>query len=184
MIDLDYYEIGHQFELEGNVEFAKSNYEKCLFGNYTAEQFCNIAVFLWNQNDIEKATVFIQRACELDDSNVHFQAIAGTLFGKTSEKSTAREHWERAHQLEPLDMDILYRLVAICFIQKDYPRILELLNPLLRTKERNPEGGFPIYAKPKNMEDEMIIHLSRELIDAYAALLRGCEERSKLNNGT
>jgi tetratricopeptide (TPR) repeat protein len=177
MTDPNFYEIGRQHELEGNAKLAKLNYEKCLFGSYTASQFCNIAVFLNEQKDDETAVLFIERACLLEEENADYQWIAGTLYGRTGKDSLARRHYERAHKLAPTNIDILYRLVLLCNVQRDHRRVLELLNPILRTKERNSEPGVPSFAKPANIEDNMIIALSRELIDAYAGLLRECQRR-------
>lgn len=100
-----YYNRAHLYELTGQLDLAKTNYEKAIELNpYVANSYNNLAVVYTKLKNIEMALNYFNRAIQADPSDVRYYYNIGYTYEENRNYKESLIWYERVLKMQPNNM--------------------------------------------------------------------------------
>lgn len=173
---------------EGNIEVARSEYEKVISSDNDAvlvyKELINI---YWQMGNGKKALELTEKLKEIDGESVKTNMFLGSFYLSANEPVLARESWEKVLQLEPENEMATVYLAAYYYSDNKLKESVDYWNKFLQQQPESAEGYFQLglVQEKLGMLDEALAsykkvnELKTEAKEAYLARARIYETRKQ-----
>ena len=185
-----YYLKGVLEQKSGNIEAAKSEYEKVIsYDNNAVLVYKELANIYWQTGNGKKALELTQKLKELDGDSVKTNMFLGAFYLSANEPILAKESWEKVLELEPNNEMATVYLAAYYYSDNQLKESVDYWKKFLQQQPESAEGYFQLglVQEKLGMTDEAlesykkVSELKSEAKEAYLATARIYETQKKFD---
>ncbi len=185
-----YYLKGLLAQKTGNIETAKSEYEKVIANDSDAILvYKELANIYFQTGNGKKALELTQKLKEIDGDSVKTNMFLGSFYLAANEPTLAKQSWEKVLELEPNNEMATVYLAAYYYSDNKLKESLDYWNKFLQQQPESAEGYFQLglVQEKLGMLDEALAsykkvnELKAESKEAYLATARIYEAQKKFD---